>query len=90
MVNKGVKTLVKAPIKTRTFSIMNLNLCLVFLILVTSCCFTSAKHILPTSSTVRCWFGVDLCNAGTWGMELSSLLLVITVGFQIVLHYLVV
>ena len=85
MVNKGFKILVKAQIETKTFSIMNLSLCLVFLILVTSCCFTSAKHIFPSSTVVRCWFGVDLCNAGTWGMELSYLLLVIT----IVLHYLV-
>ena len=91
MVNKGFKTLVKAPIKTRPFSIMNLNLCLVFLILVTSCCFTSAKHILPSSSTIQCLFGDLQCfSAGTWGMELSYLLLVITIGFQIVLHYLVV
>ena len=46
---------------------------------------------LPSFSTTQCVVG-DLwgCNAGTWGMELSYLLLVITIGFQIVLHYLVV
>ena len=54
MVNKGFKTLVKAPIKTRPLSIMNLNLCLVSLMLVTSSCFTSALK------RYRC----DMCGHG--------------------------
>ena len=54
MVNKGVKTLVKALIKTKTLSIMNLNLCLVSLMLVTFCCFTSA---------LKC-YRCDMCGHG--------------------------
>ena len=42
MVHKGFKTLTKTPIKTKHLSIMNLTFYLVFFILLTSCCFTSA------------------------------------------------
>ena len=42
MVNKGLKTFSKASIKTKRISIMNLNFCSVFFILLTSFCFTTA------------------------------------------------
>ena len=42
MVHKGFKTLTKTPIKTKHLSIMNLTFYLVFFILLTSFCFTSA------------------------------------------------
>ena len=37
-----------------------------------------------------CYCNEDLCNTGTWDRKLSYLLMVITIGFQIVLHFSVV
>ena len=42
MVHKGFKTFTKTLIKTKHISIMNLTFYLVFFVLLTSCCFTSA------------------------------------------------